>query len=187
LELCFGYIKDKARRRWVFEKSTELGIDSVRVLSTDFSSSSDSNYKNKQQRNVWDAEDCEKHFKHVIEAAEQSEQLSVPSIEEKSWSVDELLEAIDNNTSESDNHLWLVCRERSATSPPILQVLADSKQTTSIHILIGPEGGWSPRELNLLANNEKIQFVSLGSSVLRAETAAIAAVAAVQMHRETML
>ena len=40
---------------------------------------------------------------------------------------------------------------------------------------------------NLLLSSSPVQFVSLGSTTLRAETAAITAVVAVQMHRDTMI
>lgn len=182
LELCFGYIRDKQRRRFVFEKATELGIDSIRILDTDFSNNAGDAYKNKNKDN-WSEEDFEKHAKHVIEAAEQSERLSLPIIAEETLTIDVLAEAIE---SESEQDLWLVCRERSESSPPILSVLDDSTTTrANIYILIGPEGGWSPRELEVFGTLDVVKFVSLGPSVLRAETAAITAVASVQMHRES--
>ena len=40
---------------------------------------------------------------------------------------------------------------------------------------------------NLLLSSSPVQFVSLGSTTLRAETAAITAVVAVQMHRDTVI
>jgi 16S rRNA (uracil1498-N3)-methyltransferase len=67
---------------------------------------------------------------------------------------------------------------------------ADSGDSTSISsgetpevpffsILIGPEGGFTQEELSALAKLERVRLVSLGSSILRAETAAISALAAV--------
>lgn len=224
LRLYLGYIRDKQRRRWVFEKATELGIDSVTILETDFSnnnngnnsgdSNRDNSYKKKDVR--WE-DDREKHKLHVIEAAEQCERLTVPSVGAELWSVEAVANEVvakggggdktENETenkienkivqndeneieNETEQHLWLVCRERSESSPPILSVLEDSnsknQQPTTIHLLVGPEGGWSPRELEVFSSLQQVRFVSLGSSVLRAETAAITAVASVTMHRETL-
>jgi 16S rRNA (uracil1498-N3)-methyltransferase len=44
-------------------------------------------------------------------------------------------------------------------------------------LLVGPEGGFTAEELQTLARLDFVRFVSLGDSVLRAETAAIAALA----------
>mmetsp|Transcript_7342 Transcript_7342/g.14419 ORF Transcript_7342/g.14419 Transcript_7342/m.14419 type:complete len:502 (+) Transcript_7342:1227-2732(+) len=230
LQLYMGYLKDKQRRRWVVEKATELGADTIAILDTDFSNNNNNNNpdysgykKNKEFR--WE-EDCYKHRLHAIEAAEQCERLTVPDISSQAWSVQQIADRVlvtaakinldnDNDENTKDQHrnrqhkhVWLVCRERSESSPPILSALqeisASSTNANSIvastntnanananaiivHVLVGPEGGWSPRELEIFSELEDIQFVSLGASVLRAETAAITAVAAVQMHRETMI
>ena len=201
LRLCLGYIRDKQRRRWVFEKATELGVDDIAVLETDFvSGSGRDSYKTKDLR--WE-EDREKHRYHVIEASEQSERLTVPSIGAEPLSVDAVKEEVltcSSSAGDGDgkDDLWLVCRERSESSPPILAVLDETFPSstsgpsspvpapTTVHVLVGPEGGWSPRELEVFSGltGSGLRFVSLGSSVLRAETAAVAAVAAVQMHRD---
>jgi len=49
--------------------------------------------------------------------------------------------------------------------------------------LIGPEGGFSEAEMLMMKASNNIQTVSLGNSVLRAETAAIAALSCVAMMR----
>jgi len=50
-------------------------------------------------------------------------------------------------------------------------------------ILIGPEGGFSEAEMSMIKASKNIQRVSLGNTVLRAETAAIAAISCVAMMR----
>ena len=50
-------------------------------------------------------------------------------------------------------------------------------------ILIGPEGGFSETEMAIIKASKNIQTVSLGNTVLRAETAAIAAISCVVMMR----
>ena len=85
----------------------------------------------------------------------------------------------------------LVCRERSKTSMPILQALEDlnraHNEQTSIPcaVLVGPEGGWSPSEVerfDTLAAEQRIRNVSLGSTVLRTDTAAVTAIAAFSLQ-----
>lgn len=82
-----------------------------------------------------------------------------------------------------DDHKLLICRERERGSP-ILHILSNQlfKPSTRTAFLIGPEGGWSPKEEALFDErsdiSDNIQSVSLGDLVLRAETCAIAAATA---------
>jgi 16S rRNA U1498 N3-methylase RsmE len=98
----------------------------------------------------------------------------------------------------------LVCRERSSESTPILQALqqiqsqAGGSSIDSQHqrplsqlclVLVGPEGGWSQKEsqtFDRLCREGKDVFwnISLGSNVLRTDTAAAAAMAAFAFHRD---
>lgn len=115
----------------------------------------------------------------AIEAAEQSGRLTVPSIEEpkplgallQQWQVGRLL----------------VCDERGAKGRevlPLSQVASPSNGSTpnaepnaELRVLVGPEGGFSPDEFEAMQQHELVEFVSLGRNVLRAETAALAAMA----------
>mmetsp|Transcript_29085 Transcript_29085/g.70138 ORF Transcript_29085/g.70138 Transcript_29085/m.70138 type:complete len:545 (-) Transcript_29085:51-1685(-) len=198
VQLYVGQLK-KQQLRWVVEKATELGVDGITILDTDFTVAS-----TKGGREF----EYDKHCIHIIEAAEQCERLSIPNLSTGSVSLDDLVSYIrDDTDSRSEYHqqvkndqqeqhhqqeqhqqqtqnLWLVCRERSRDSVPIISALKHTNNCT-IHVLVGPEGGWSPNEIEVLSHLSRrisnIQFVSLGSLVLRAETAAIAAVAAAKM------
>ena len=111
----------------------------------------------------------------AIEAAEQSGRLTVPSIEEpkplgallQQWQVGRLL----------------VCDERGAKGRevlPLSQVASPSNGSTpnaELRVLVGPEGGFSPDEFEAMQQHELVEFVSLGRNVLRADTAALAAMA----------
>lgn len=260
VHLYIGRCK-KPRRKWILEKVTELGVDEIHIIDTEYASLGD----------IWE---YNKHRLHVIEASEQCERLTVPYLSKEpiqfsptlldiisqslSPSSPSLLSnCMDKNDSHNDkvdgddasnnlyeNHqeqqqLWLVCRERSPNSIPLLKLLqhrlASSNNDdvvddmngngsfktepapllpSSIHILVGPEGGWSPKELDVLdqlmkrdahvtaatdgssssssndettkRNANNLFFVSLGSLVLRAETAAITAVASVRMMLDSL-
>ena len=64
-----------------------------------------------------------------------------------------------------------------AEAPPILSALPAHRQPgDSVALLVGPEGGWTDREREQIAG-ARWRAVSLGPEVLRAETAAIAALA----------
>jgi 16S rRNA (uracil1498-N3)-methyltransferase len=163
VSLYMGRLK-KTRRKWVLEKVTELGVDRISAVDTDFSS-----------QDEWEAD---KHRLQVIEASEQCERMSLPSLVETSW------EDLLNLMKASDDHDWLICRERSPSSLPLWQALP---ATAATNILVGPEGGWSPAEIedfDKFTSQKNIQFVSLGPLVLRAETAAIAAVSAVVLAND---
>lgn len=177
VHLHMGRIK-KQRRKWVLEKTTELGITSIEAVDMEYS----------DPKEPWEHD---KHLAQVIEAAEQCERLTVPTLTETSTSWSDLLERIEESKSSADeDHHWLVCRERSINvTLPILSALEDISASSkddkkiSVHILVGPEGGWSPTELADLQaqSNGNLHFVSLGSLVLRAETATIAAVTAAML------
>jgi 16S rRNA (uracil1498-N3)-methyltransferase len=173
VHLHMGRLK-KQRRKWVLEKITELGISSIEVVDTEYATTTD----------AWE---FEKHCIQVIEAAEQCERLTIPKLSQAPIAWSDLITSIKE--SKSDQH-WLVCRERCPElTEPILFALREINENRkgddlqrNIHILVGPEGGWSPgelEELSFLREAEKnLRFVSLGPLVLRAETAAISAVAA---------
>lgn len=61
-------------------------------------------------------------------------------------------------------------------------ILKLNKDITNISIVIGPEGGFTNDEIALLASY-KNAYISLGKNILRAETAAIAALAQVNLVR----
>ena len=65
------------------------------------------------------------------------------------------------------------------TAPPILSALPAQREAgDSVAVLVGPEGGWTDRERQQIASTSW-RPVSLGTEILRAETAAIAALAIV--------
>ena len=74
-----------------------------------------------------------------------------------------------------------VCKERDVNAPPLLDALAEYARATerdafrsgSAAFLVGPEGGFDPDEISFMAAFPFVRFVSLGPTVLRAETAVV--------------
>jgi len=73
----------------------------------------------------------------------------------------------------------IVCDE-SGAGRPIAAVLAELAEAAPIALLIGPEGGFTETELDALGKLPIVSRVGLGPRVLRAETAALAAMAVFQ-------
>ena len=154
LWLCAAPIK-KDRFHWVAEKATELGVDKFIPVQTDRT-------QNTQIK-------PDKIRAHMIEAAEQCERTSLPILDPlvklndllENWPKDRHLFFADERIHESGEGSFrkaLVAHDGPAA------------------ILIGPEGGFSDQE------NAKIRIlpqsvpVSLGPRILRADTAALAAI-----------
>ena len=105
----------------------------------------------------------------AVEAAEQSERLSVPRIF-PTLTMAALTDAWP------DGKIPIVCAEFGAARPvgEALRELAGALPS-SIGILTGPEGGFTPEEMTRIQNLPQAVSVRLGPRILRADTAALAA------------
>ena len=155
--LLFAPIK-RTPLDFLAQKAVELGVSQLRPVITRFTDVSRVNTD--RLRTI------------VIEAAEQCERLTLPCVSEPA-SLDAALA-----TWPAGRRL-LVCAE-SGPVRPIGDVLAEARTTTggvSSALMTGPEGGFTTSELDALRNLPFVTPVGLGPRVLRAETAAIAALA----------
>jgi 16S rRNA (uracil1498-N3)-methyltransferase len=111
---------------------------------------------------------------NVIEAAEQCGILSIATVEEP--------RPLDRFLRERDpNGLLVFCDEDAEEAHAVAALQAARPQAeTGIDVLIGPEGGFAPAERELLLRQKHVARLSLGPRVLRADTAAVAALALVQ-------
>jgi 16S rRNA (uracil1498-N3)-methyltransferase len=156
IELLFAPIK-KARTDFIVEKACELGCARVQPVFTRFTNSERLN--------------PERLRAHMIEAAEQCGGLTVPDLAEPT----KLSVILDQWRERA-----LVFCDEARTALPAAQALANLKPGTPVSILIGPEGGFSAEEKNRIAAMAGAVPVSLGPRVLRADTAAVAAITLVQ-------
>jgi len=108
---------------------------------------------------------------NVIEAAEQCGILSLAGVAEPM--------PLDRFVSQRDaKRLLVFCDEAAAAGSP-LQALQQGLAASGVDILIGPEGGFADEERTLLLRQPHILRLSLGPRILRADTAAVAALALV--------
>jgi 16S rRNA (uracil1498-N3)-methyltransferase len=111
---------------------------------------------------------------NVIEAAEQCGILSLAKVEEPV--------ALERWLSQrADQRLLIFCDEAAETADPVA-ALADRHEAGrgGVDVLIGPEGGFAEEERGILLQQPRIIRLSLGPRILRADTAAVAALALVQ-------
>ena len=155
LWLMFAPLK-KARTDFIVEKAVELGAARIMPVQTEFTSS-DRIRPDKQQL-------------HAIEAAEQCGATFVPPVAE--------LAPLARLLSAWDPRRRILWADESLAGPgaATLSALAAQAQGPGPWaILIGPEGGFSPAEVARLRAAPFVVPVSLGPRILRAETAALAA------------
>jgi 16S rRNA (uracil1498-N3)-methyltransferase len=112
-------------------------------------------------------------FTNVIEAAEQCGILSLATVSEPV--------ALDRYLSQRDGKRLLVfCDEAADTSNPLKALQSGPTVSDGIDVLIGPEGGFAEEERAILLRQPRTLRLSLGPRILRADTAAVAALALVQ-------
>lgn len=159
LDLVIALVK-RSRLETIVEKAAELGARRVRPVVT--------------ERTNADHTRVERLQAIAVEASEQTGRLDTPAVLEP-----EKLDRLMSNWEEGRRLLF--CDE-AGDARPVLDVLADA-QDASWAVLIGPEGGFSPRERDMLRALPFAVPATLGPRILRADTAAISALTLWQASR----
>jgi 16S rRNA (uracil1498-N3)-methyltransferase len=155
IDYLFAPLK-RARLDYMVEKATEMGVARLRPVLT--------------RRTTPERVNTERMRAHAIEAAEQCGILRIPEVHAP--------EKLDRVIAAWDPARPLVfCDEDSAETCPFT-VLARI-EPGPLGVLIGPEGGFDPAERELLSRQPFVTRISLGPRILRADTAAVAALALV--------
>jgi len=164
IELIAAPIK-KAHFDFMLEKVTELGVRHITPLLT----------QRTQVREV----NTERCHAMMVEAAEQSDRLDVPTIG-KPEAIASLIAAWRNTRAD---RTVIVCAEFGDAQPiaEVCQKLAHD--THAVSIITGPEGGFAEDELSALCALPGAHAARLGPRILRADTAAIAALTCWQAMR----
>jgi 16S rRNA (uracil1498-N3)-methyltransferase len=165
LTLAAALIKP-AKYEWVLEKSTELGVNEIIPLKTGHSDIRIPPDKMESRLERW--------RRIVREASRQCARFTEPRIIAP-LDIDEFLSSQDFTGSAK-----FLFYEKSDEPWELDRVISDR-----IVLCIGPEGGWQPHEIEK-AMEAGFRVCGLGPRILRAETAAIAAIAIIQ-HRIQLL
>lgn len=159
LWLLFAPIK-KTRTDFIVEKAAELGVARIQPVFT--------RHTNSERLRI------DRLRAHAIEAAEQCGETTVADVAEPAR-LGALLDSWD------PARRIVFCDERRSAGPAAAALAAATDGPWAI--LIGPEGGFAPEEFERLANMDCVLPVSLGPRVLRADTAAVAAITLWQSMR----
>lgn len=184
LDLLFAPVK-KARTDFIVEKATELGVRRIRPVMTRFT----------QAERVR----TDRFQALAKEAAEQTERLDIPEIYEAE-TLDRVLDGWDESRTliycdEAGDNPDAPWGGATGRAGPALEVFRSLRHAAGNEIgtplppppgegragglkaaiLIGPEGGFSPEERERLRSLSFVRAISLGPRILRADTAAVAA------------
>jgi 16S rRNA (uracil1498-N3)-methyltransferase len=160
-DLWYGFAPLKAARLdYLIQKATEMGASIIQPVLTRFT----------QVSRV----PLDRIRANAVEAAEQCEVLNVPDVDPE-ITLDRLI--ADWPARHGDRHL-IFADEAAPSGSPNDQLAQLAGR--SVGLLVGPEGGFSDAERALLLAQPFVVPISLGPRILRADTAAVAALALIQ-------
>lgn len=140
---------------WILEKGTELGVATFTPIQSERSEKKDLNMTRSR--------------KIVRESAEQSERTTLPEIKDTL----SLQDFFENQLSHDvPTNVFVLDPRGKKLEQKNLQEFLGSE---SVGVFIGPEGGWSEKEIELFEKNS-LPIYSFGKNILRAETAAISCI-----------
>lgn len=159
LHYLFAPLK-AARLDYMVQKAVEMGAAALQPVMTRFTQASRVN--------------TERMRANVVEAAEQCGILSVAGVAEPL----NLVKYLDQRVAA---RLLIFCDEAAEVADPVAALTgARDRAAAGIDVLIGPEGGFAEEERALLLKQGNILRLALGPRIMRADTAAVAALAMVQ-------
>mgnify|MGYP001291005870 CR=1 FL=1 len=156
--LAFSLIKQNPLN-FMIQKTTELGVQKFIPLVCERSTVKDINFQRVK--------------KIIIESSEQSNRLSIPEITKK--------ESLKNFLNFFPKNGCIIFCDINSHKKDLKNILS-KKAEGPLCILVGPEGDFSEKERQLITGLNHTFPLSLASNILRAETAAIAAVTVVNFY-----
>ena len=155
LHVLFAPLKH-ARLDYLVQKTVEMGASHLQPVMT----------RHTQVARV----NLDRMRANAIEAAEQCGVLHVPTVGA----------AVGLEEAVRAERLLIFCDESAEVADPVGTLAAVRPRRSPISILIGPEGGFADEERSLLTKLPNVVPIALGPRILRADTAAVAALALVQ-------
>ena len=156
--LAFSPIKQNPLN-FIIQKGTELGIQKFIPILT--------------ERSMVREINIERIKKIIVEASEQSNRISVPEINSPKSLKDFLLQFPKNG--------YLIFCDINSDKNSLKKIL-EKKNNTPLCILIGPEGDFSEHERKMIIEQTQTFSISLAKNILKAETAALSAIAIVNYY-----
>lgn len=139
----------------VIQKATELGVS--QITPTIFKRNVVKIDKDREESKLI-------RFNKIVKgASEQSKRMIIPTVTKQIHLKD---------ISLNDNELGIICYEKNDNTISLSNIESIIKNTDTIKVVIGPEGGFTIDEYEMLVN-KGFKSVSLGKRILRSETAAI--------------
>jgi 16S rRNA (uracil1498-N3)-methyltransferase len=142
---------------WAIEKATELGVNTIVPLAA---------ARSEKALLAAAARRAERWKKILVEASQQSRRVNLPVLQ--------LLSRTEQAFAQCKEGLKLLLSENQ--DAPCMRTVLEGQKSSRAIIAIGPEGGWTDKELEL-ATQSGFNQVSLGRLILRTETSVIAALA----------
>ena len=159
IELAICLVK-KNPMEIILQKATELGVRKITPIISERTEVKELNY--------------DRANKIVIEATEQSNQLSPPKI----FEVTKLKDFLNN----LDGTSKLLFADVNSTNNLNAETL---KQGNPISVLIGPEGDFSPSERDFILRNSNVTSFTISRNILRSDTAVISAISLVNFIKNS--
>ena len=153
IELAICLVK-KTPMEIILQKATELGVSRITPIVSERTEVKELN--------------LERANKITIEATEQSNQL-IPPIINKATKLKDFISNINQDTK----LLFANVNSKYKLKP------SDIEKGQSISVLIGPEGDFSPQELELILATSNLTSFTLSKNILRTDTAVISAISLV--------
>jgi 16S rRNA (uracil1498-N3)-methyltransferase len=155
LHLRLGQAIPKGDRfEWLIQKATEIGVTEIFPLITDRTIVKPDNVADKVQR-----------WNEIAEQAAGQSENSFPTMIHSPQSLSSFLE------QSVDSGLKLLLHERKDSSS-LQRILIDHNNINRITFVVGPEGGWTKSETDLLLSSG-YKLLHLGPRILRAETSGL--------------
>ena len=153
IELAICLVK-KSPMEIILQKATELGVSKIIPIVSERTEVKEINF--------------ERANKIVVEATEQSNQLTPPQISEVTKLKDFL-----KNLDSSSKLLFADVNSKDNLKSKVL------KEAKTLSVLIGPEGDFSPSERKLILENSHVVSFTISKNILRSDTAVISAISLV--------
>lgn len=164
----FQFLPKLQKMDLIIRQSTECGVSKIIPVLGEFSGK-DFNLKN---------EDFEKvnRWERIVKEARQQSGSAISTSVEKPLVIEDALKLWNENLQ---NGIGFVLHEASIAKKNIFSVLKENTNINKIGIAVGSEGGISEKEISILQENG-FYLVHFKTNVLRAETASLYGIAAIQ-------